>query len=228
MVDKQYRYELKYLISRTDGEILKKKLRLLMPLDPHSISQNYSYLIRSLYYDDIYNKAFYEKVDGIEYRKKFRIRAYNYDNQIIKLECKHKDDNYTYKRSANLTYQQYLDILNKKFDNLPDDVLINEFVNQIKYYSLQPSVIVEYIRTAFVYPTSEVRITFDENIRAAKSREDMFSRYIFTRSIMPKDQIVLEIKCNEYIPEHILKVLESIPKTRQAVSKFAYCKTVVE
>lgn len=228
MVDKKYRYELKYLISNTDAGLLKKQLSLLMPLDPNSISQEYSYHIRSLYYDDIYNKAFYEKVDGDFTRKKFRIRCYNNDKEFIKLECKHKDDNYTYKRSANITYKQYQDILNKDFSNVGDNDLVNEFVNQIKYYGLQPSVIVEYKRTAFVYPTSEVRITFDENIKGAKSNLDMFDKDLMSLSIMPKNQCVIEIKCNDYIPEHLMDVIESINKTRQAVSKFAYCKRAVE
>ena len=105
MVDTEYRYELKYIISDQAAELLKQQLRALMELDSHSISDECSYTIRSLYFDDINSSAYYDKLDGIEYRSKYRMRIYNGSKDVIKLECKHKDENMTYKESSSLNYE---------------------------------------------------------------------------------------------------------------------------
>ena len=64
MVDTEYRYELKFIISDQAAELLKQQLRALMELDSHSISDECSYTIRSLYFDDINSSAYYDKLDG--------------------------------------------------------------------------------------------------------------------------------------------------------------------
>ena len=80
----EYRYELKYVIAKADAEMLKRQLRLVMDLDKYSKSSDYSYDIRSLYFDNAYSSSWLEKVDGIEYRGKYRIRIYNMKDDIIK------------------------------------------------------------------------------------------------------------------------------------------------
>ena len=42
------------------------------------------YHIRSLYFDDINNTALFEKQAGILTRKKYRIRIYNLEDNVIK------------------------------------------------------------------------------------------------------------------------------------------------
>ena len=81
----EYRYELKYVISDGVAEMLKKQLRAVMELDSHSVCEDYSYIIRSLYFDDYNSSAFAEKVNGEEYRRKYRIRMYNFDDSLIRL-----------------------------------------------------------------------------------------------------------------------------------------------
>ena len=71
---RKYRHELKFIISTQMAEILKQRLSLIMDVDTHSIYEDNTYLIRSLYFDDIKSTAYYEKLDGVEFRKKYRIR----------------------------------------------------------------------------------------------------------------------------------------------------------
>ena len=63
----------------------------------------HGYSIRSLYFDDADYTAYEEKMVGTAVRKKYRIRIYNYDDNVIKLECKEKQGSYIYKRSAALS-----------------------------------------------------------------------------------------------------------------------------
>ena len=74
----RYRYELKYLLNSSQAIILKKKLSLIMEHDANTIDGYY--FIRSLYFDDVNNTAYYEKIDGLEEREKYRIRFYNFDH----------------------------------------------------------------------------------------------------------------------------------------------------
>ena len=70
------RHEFKFLISRADAELLKLRLPHVMQRDPHA-GETGRYTIRSLYFDDMDAAAYYEKVDGIDSRTKYRIRFYN-------------------------------------------------------------------------------------------------------------------------------------------------------
>lgn len=223
---REYRYELKFVITKQIADQLKSQLRLLMPQDPHSVSEEYSYIIRSLYFDTPLNDAFYEKNDGIEFRKKYRLRIYNNDPSFLRMECKHKDGNWTYKEDAPVTKEEAEKILRNDPKLSFSDEFLARFLLEKKIRGLRPSVIVDYKRLAFVYPVSNVRITFDEELRSGRFKRDIFNPDLNTVPVYPDGQLVLEVKCDRFIPEHILKVIGSYPMIRQAVSKFALCKGV--
>ena len=64
-MEKGYRHEYKYLISKADAELLKRRLPHIMERDPHA-GKDGRYTIRSLYFDDASAAAYYEKVDGLD------------------------------------------------------------------------------------------------------------------------------------------------------------------
>ena len=70
----KYRHELKYLINEIEAIELSNVLKYIMKPDEHA--DNGVYNIRSLYFDDIYQSAYNEKLDGVEERKKYRIHRY--------------------------------------------------------------------------------------------------------------------------------------------------------
>ena len=73
-MDKHYRHEWKHVLHVGDLLILRQRLSAVMDRDPHTI--NGKYHIRSLYFDNLYDKALREKIDGISMREKFRLRLY--------------------------------------------------------------------------------------------------------------------------------------------------------
>lgn len=225
--DVEYRYELKFVIPDQAAELLKNQLRQVMTVDEHSVSTEYSYEIRSLYFDDIYSNAYFDKLDGVEYRSKYRIRLYNNDDSVIKLECKHKDENMTYKESCTLKRELIEAILDGKYGMVrTNNAFLNRFLGEAMINNLRPSVIVDYKRLAFVYPVSEVRITFDSEIRSGRYNVSLFDENLTTFDVLEEGYQVLEVKCNEFIPAHILSILNSVPMVRQAVSKFALCRSI--
>lgn len=225
----KYRHELKFLINKNSAEILKQRLRLVMNVDDNSYNDDGTYLIRSLYFDDDKSTAYYEKLDGILFRKKFRIRIYNYQTNVIKLECKHKDDNYTMKRSASIDLETCQKLINNKLDEIEtNNKLVLELIQEMKYKRLRPSIIVDYRRLAFTYPVSEVRITFDSQVSSGYNNYDIFNKNANTIATIPDEELILEVKFNEIIPSHIAEILSSVPTVRQAFSKFAICRSMKE
>ena len=110
--EEHYRHELKYLISY--GQKADLNLRLAPLLEQDSHARGGCYMIRSLYFDDYWNTAYQEKVDGVLMRKKYRIRIYDYSDRVIKLERKRKRDSWIYKEDASLTHGQFDRILGRR------------------------------------------------------------------------------------------------------------------
>ncbi len=219
----KYRNEVKYIISKNQAQILMQRLNLIMELDTNTYEDN-SYIIRSLYFDDINSESYYEKLDGILYRKKYRIRLYNATDKFIRLECKYKHNNMTAKEQALINKEICSKMINGNYDIETKDEMLNKFLIDIKTRNLRPSVIVEYKRVAYIHPGSTVRITFDYNIKSGRYNNDLFDNDSSLVSVIDDNLVVLEVKFDEVLPLHIANILETIPSFRQAVSKFALCR----
>ena len=77
----KFRHEMKHIITPLDQRILRQRLNAVARIDPHA--KDGVYEIRSLYFDNINDKALVEKVNGVSRREKFRIRYYNGDTGFI-------------------------------------------------------------------------------------------------------------------------------------------------
>ncbi len=223
----RYRHELKFKISNSAAEVLKQKLSLILDKDKYAYYSDGSYLIKSLYFDDRESSSYYEKMDGVLYRKKYRIRTYNDDDTFIRLEKKMKHNNWTAKEQILISKDIYSKILDGKIDEIenPEGLLL-EFLNDYRTKGLIPSIIVEYHRIAFTYPVSEVRITFDSNIESSLYNYDLFDTSYPRFDVSERGKQVLEVKFNEVLPLHIANILNDIPSCREAISKFALCRSI--
>ena len=223
----KYRHELKFKISNAAAEVLKQKLSLILKKDKNAYYKDGSYLIKSLYFDDLDSSSYYEKMDGVLYRKKYRIRMYNDDDSFIRLEKKMKHNNMTAKDQMLISKETYSKILNGKINEIHEgDGLLLEFINEIRCKKIIPSIIVQYHRTAFIYPISDVRITFDSNIESGLYNYDLFNKKMPTYNVDEVGKQVLEVKFNEVLPLHIANILADIPSCREAVSKFSICRSI--
>lgn len=223
---RKYRHELKYIISSDLAHILKSRLNSIMDIDVNSVNQDHTYQIRSLYFDNDSSDAYYEKLNGVLYREKYRIRYYNHDDSFIRLERKLKHNNMTSKDQITISKEICDKIVNDEIEELTGSGLLEEFLNDIKRKHLKPSVIVDYTRLAYTYPVSEVRITFDSHIKSGRYHYELFDYELPTIPVMEDGTVVLEVKFNEILPEAISIILATIPMYRQAVSKFALCRSI--
>ncbi len=224
---RKYRNEIKYIISKVGAEELKYKLKPLLDFDVNA-DENGAYKVKSLYFDDLSNTALYEKLDGVLYRKKYRIRTYNNSDERINLERKYKHNNLTSKDQILISKEIYSKILDGDIwdINIEEDNLLSEFIGEMKIKNLLPSVIVEYKRTVFIYPLSNVRITIDEGVSSGRYNYDLFESDAVGYNVMQPNEVVLEVKYDDYLPCHIEKILETVPLYRQAISKFSICRGI--
>ena len=116
MKEYKYRHELKFKISNSAAEVLKQKLSLIMGFDSNAYYDDGSYLIKSLYFDNLDSKYYNEKMDGVLYRKKYRIRIYNNDDTFIRLEKKMKHNNLTAKEQMLISKDIYSKILKGRLE----------------------------------------------------------------------------------------------------------------
>lgn len=218
------RHELKYVINEGTYRYLRSRLLPLMSPDEHS--KDGGYRVTSLYFDDVYNSCYWQKLNGSEVRRKFRIRAYGLDPSFISLESKHKDESYVSKLSRRLTEEQYRELLSGGCSFMAEqdgeEDVFGEFYRTDRVMKLRPRVIVDYQREALVYPFGHVRITFDSKLSACFNTMDMFSPGARYTRIFDKE-IILEVKFDNYIPDSIQAALQCINAPMQPVSKYIIC-----
>ena len=94
------RQEKKFAINLTDGAILRQRLGSVMHRDAHNGAQGY--VIRSLYFDTPDDQDFQDKIDGLELRRKIRLRTYSPQSSFAMLEMKQKQGPYQRKRSLRI------------------------------------------------------------------------------------------------------------------------------
>ena len=221
----KYRHELKYQVTNAEIQMLKMRIRHLLPLDSH-VARTGSYFIRSLYFDDLDDRCMKENENGTDPREKFRIRIYNGSSEKISLECKRKERGKTHKTSCPLTEEQTRALMAGRI--LPDigqqPPLLRKLTLQMMTRQLRPKVIVEYERIPYVYKNGNVRITLDTNIASSSAVESFLEPHISTRPVLPVGQQLLEVKYDEYLPDFIYRSL-MLPNLRQtAFSKYYICR----
>lgn len=220
----KYRSELKYQCSDLQMAVIKDRLDKLLPYDSHT--NNGVYSIRSMYFDNIDNRCYYENESGVDPREKFRIRIYNASDSRISLECKHKERTREYKTTDIITKEEYEELLCggslNDFENKSE--LLRRFTLLMKTQLFKPAVIVEYERTPYVYTAGNVRITLDRNIRSSNAYENFFEENIPTRQILPSSQHLLEVKYDELLPEFIKEIIEIGTLRQTTFSKYYLCR----
>jgi hypothetical protein len=220
------RHELKYMLSEQDYLWLRDRVSAVMSLDAHADPIRRGYHVRSLYFDDAYDSALFEKVDGILSRRKFRIRIYQFSDRCILLEKKAKAAYYTIKDSVSITREQCDRILAGEYDVLhgaPSPVL-QEFYAMAATRQFTPKVIADYFREAYVCPAGNVRVTFDLDIRSGQYARDLFSGRPSSLPVLPPGQHVMEVKFDGFLPRHIAALIQEKPGERIAVSKYVLCR----
>ena len=219
----QFRHEWKHEISLSDRLALQARLGAVCAPDPHAPGGQYR--IRSLYFDTPSDKALREKLNGVDRREKFRLRYYNSDLTLIRLEKKSKRGGLGSKVSAVLTEEEARAAAAGDWAWMPHSGrdLILELYSKMKSQGLRPRTIVDYTREAFVYAPGNVRVTLDYDSRTGLRCTDFLNPDCVT---VPAGDApaILEVKWDAYLPEIIRDAVRLPGRRASAFSKYAACR----
>lgn len=218
----QLRHEWKHEISYSDMLALRMRLMAVMQQDVHARGGRYE--IRSLYFDNLQDRALREKLDGVNMREKFRVRYYEHDPTYILLEKKSKINGLCAKEQERLTYEEALQIAERD-DGLSDSEkpLVRELAYKMRTEGLRPRTIVDYTREPFVYAPGNVRVTLDYDIRTGMGGTDFLNPDCVMVPVRDAP-IILEVKWDTFLPA-IIRDIVQIPGTHTgAFSKYAACR----
>ena len=217
------RHEYKHELSYVEMLSLRPRLKAVMQPDPHTIDGKY--FIRSLYFDNVYDKALREKIDGVSNREKFRIRYYNRDTSRIILEKKSKIYGLCNKKQTIIDIETAKAICECDLRALESkkDPLVVELYQKMLTEGLRPKVIVDYDREPFVFDAGNVRVTLDYNIRTGLHLTDFLNTECVT---VPASfgTCIMEVKWDDYLPD-IVRDAVLLPHSRTgSFSKYEACR----
>lgn len=222
------RHELKYFINPAELQVLRERLRPAMRLDAHCRNGR-PYLVRSLYFDDAYDQAYFDKVAGVQNRDKYRIRIYDHRDDVIFLERKRKLGDCIQKSAVRITRRLADQIIsgNPRGLERAENPLLREMYAQMRTKVLRPRVLVDYAREAYTFPVETVRITFDTQLRTGLGSVDLFNPGVATVPASDRDAEILEIKFDRCFPAHLRALVADLATERSAVSKYVMCRRYV-
>lgn len=220
----QWRAELKYTVGTAESRMLAARMAAFMERDIHGGKTGY--LVRSLYFDNFYNKALREKLDGVGVREKFRIRCYDGNFGFIRLEKKSKRYNAGNKTQCRVTAEETKRILDGDIGWMVEDerALVRELYLRMQMGIYRPTVIVDYDREALTYAPGNVRVTFDRRIRGCHQPQLFFSENLPSIPAISPDRVVMEVKYDDYLPDIVNRTLLTVKTKEQAFSKYAACR----
>ncbi len=216
----KFRHEYKHKINLSDILQLRPRLNAVMERDAFANADG-TYVVKSLYFDNYTDKALREKLDGVDKREKFRIRYYNKDTSLIRLEKKSKINGMCNKESVRITAEECQKIIDGDIGFMLDSgkPLLQELYAKMHYQLLRPKCIVAYTRESFVYPPGNVRVTIDSDICGSYDVNNFLNPDLSFLQLY--HTTILEVKWDEFLPQLIRDSVQTKNRNTSAFSKYA-------
>lgn len=220
------RQEQKYLLTLPESARLRAKLEAVMRPDAHNGALGYS--IRSLYFDTPDEQDFYEKLDGLELRRKLRLRVYDPAADFAMLELKQKEGAMQRKRSLRMSRADAMRLIGGDLAVLQayQEPFAAECYGLMETRCYRPKTIVEYQRKAFVVHANNTRLTFDSAIVATESNFGLFEQHLALYPVLDPFHVVMELKYNGFLFSYIKELTEEADRTALSVSKYCLARSV--
>lgn len=214
------RFESKYRINHMDEELIRKRLNRYIRPDAYSGSSGY--LVRSVYFDTIFNKDFYDREQSLTYRGHIRLRTYPENPGHVSLEYKQKNGVTIRKRILDVSREQAERLLQADYSFLaqhkePFGRLMYRILTMETY---RPAVMIEYRRMAYARKENGIRITFDRFIRACESNMDLFGSGSGMAPVGPQGQVIMELKYTDFFMSDLKAAIGPKLLRQEAAGKY--------
>ncbi|RDG38592.1 polyphosphate polymerase domain-containing protein [Streptomyces corynorhini] len=222
------RYELKYLVPVDLAAAIRDELAERMDRDAHSPVGGYG--VWSLYYDTPQLRFYWEKIEGLKFRRKLRIRHYGdltgvTDDAPVCVEIKQRVNRVTQKRRITLPYATARELVDGRrlIDHAAKErAFVEEVLELVVRLDLRPMVITGYQREALVGRDQDtgLRVTFDRRVRGRDRDFDFTAEGAENRYTLPPHLTVMEVKVNERTPYWITDLAARRDLNLVRVSKY--------
>ncbi len=232
------RLELKYLIDEFTADRVRRDIEPFCSADPHNDALEDrargvrpGYGICSLYLDSPGLSLFWAKERGDAERLKLRVRTYR-GSSIAVLELKRKISDVISKTRASVTAAQVVPIANGRLpeaSNRELDRFLSDFALTSMQTGAQPTLHVRYDREAYASDVdSYARVTFDRRIEVQRTHSwaldagsDGWLLFDDFRRVDQRERtVVLELKCQSFVPWWITNLIRTHALKRQSFSKY--------
>ena len=211
---------------------LRERLQERMVADSH-YSVGRPERVTSLYYDTRDLRCYWEKIEGLRFRRKLRIRVYGEPETVTEqstvfVEIKQRVNRVTQKRRIPLSYADARVLCDER-QYPPQSNARQEFVDEVLTFAqtldLQPTAITSYGREAYVGIDADtgVRITLDHRVRG-RDRDFYLGMASTNQFIIPPHLCVVELKANERVPTWFTDLAAEINLSTVRISK--YCQSI--
>lgn len=225
------RYEIKYLVDMALVDVLRAEVERRMDPDPHSGPEGYG--VWSVYYDTRDLRFYWEKIEGLKFRRKLRIRHYGdrfavTDDTPVFVEIKQRVNRVTQKRRVRLPYAAALRLCDGRqpIEHEPGQrAFLEEVLELLCRLDLRATAMTGYQRHAYLGRDADVglRVTFDRRIRG-RDRDFHFAAPAENRFTVPPHKAIIEVKANERVPYWITDLTARYGLQVVRVSK--YCQSI--
>lgn len=194
--------------------------QLLMP-DQYSVDG--SYMVRSLYFDTVDDKDFFDKITEQNARRKIRLRIYSPEDERAKLEMKQKTGSCQRKRSLSISRADALALIGGNYSVLLhySEEFAAELFVIMTMECYRPKSIVEYQRRAFMAKENNIRLTFDSHICATESSMELFHPNLSLNPVFDADKVIFEVKYDRFMLGYISEIISNV--NRRSISSSKYC-----
>jgi len=219
------RQEKKYLMTIVDCHKLSDHLGKFMIEDEHNGARGYR--IRSLYFDTPDDGDYKDKIDGLELRRKIRLRNYDPAADFAMLEMKQKEGAYQKKRSLRMSREDAKQLIMGNYEPLLQysEPFATECYGLMHYKCYRPRAVVEYQRKAYIAKENRIRITIDSNITATESCFDIFSENLLQYPVLDPYNAVLEVKYNGFLLSYIKDLVSAANRSEFSASKYCLSRS---
>lgn len=216
------RFEYKYFITESQKIVLLNYIQNFVTPDSN-LDDSRPYDVLSLYFDTVDLKSYYEKYDGLNKRRKFRIRYYDRNFQRAFLEIKEKNDKFVRKTRSIVDFNSTLgDGIPPEFFAAPPPEA-NAFVTHLDAAGLKPSCWVGYKRLAYYARNNPaLRITLDHSLSGTLAFGTSFPNNLLgPLEISAWNPLsILEIKFHGELPTWLQNLIRDIGLLHKPISKY--------
>ena len=220
-----FRQEKKYLMNLADGQALCGRLAGVMMEDEHNGALGYR--VRSLYFDTLDEGDFEDKINGLELRRKIRLRCYSPGDRFAMLEMKQKEGAYQKKRSLRVRRADARRLQEGDYAPLLEyeEPFAAECYGLMHRMCYRPKTVVEYQRRAFIAKENHIRITLDHHIVANEARFDLFAPDLNLYPVLDPFQAVLEVKYDGFLLSYLKALVNLADRSELSVSKYCLARS---